>query len=91
MLLNHLKSKKRNKAFGLISDLEFTTKSVHRSLRDLFVLFAGDPSSGEGLDGDGSQTDDLVDLPHAVTSPVSLDHQRCPALLQCCSTHCFTK
>lgn len=57
---------------------------------DLFELFTGHPTSCEGLDGDGSQADHLVDLFHAVASPVSLDHNCCPALLQCCSTHCFT-
>lgn len=51
------------------------TKRYIESFTNLPVLFAGHPTSCEGLDGDGGQTDDLIDLPHAVSSPVSLDHQ----------------
>lgn len=60
------------------------------SVADLVVPIPGHPTSCEGLDGDGGHTDYLVDLSRAVTSPVSLDHHCCPALLQCCSAHCFT-
>lgn len=61
------------------------------SATDLLVAFSGHPSSGEGLDGDGGHLDDMVDLSHAVTSPVSLDHHSSPALLQYFSGHRFTE
>lgn len=62
---------------------------MQKHVPDLLVLFTGHPTPSEGLDGDGGPADCLVDLPHAVASPVSLDDHRCPALLQSFSSHRF--
>ncbi len=53
----------------------------------LSVALAGQPSSGEGLYGDYSPQDELVNPPHQIATTVSLNHHRSPGLLQQQSGH----
>ncbi len=53
----------------------------------LSVALAGQPSSGEGLYGDYSPQDELVNPPHQIAPTVSLNHHRSPGLLQRQSGH----
>lgn len=53
----------------------------------LSVALAGHPSSGEGLYGDCSPQDELVNPPYQIPTTVSLNHHRRPALLQRQSGH----
>lgn len=59
-------------------------------LTHLLISLPGHPASCEGLDGDGGDEDQLVELSHAITSPVSLDDHRGPGLLQCGGAHRLT-
>lgn len=53
----------------------------------LSVALAGNPSSYEGLYGDCSPQDELVNPPYQIATTVSLNHHRGPGLLQRQSGH----